>query len=290
MWHDDYILCIHMYIRYYIQQEQDPTPSPAPGHSVISATVICHWSFPTERHQSWSLTLCAACHPSATRSFVLGSARASTIMRRHVVIMCSVFVYVYLRSQWRHGQTKNSGDGGPGLCFHTRFRSHVSHYHGGIIPIYLYIPGAVYAVQVTGCARWSILYIQIVLARLRALVFGLQKSDVSVAKRLFQYRRIIITAVVGNRKKYNNTFSVSYWRGYTLAAGPPPTTKNAPAKHYIISDYVCVCVRVCACVCFQWVSPRTRPSVSALSDYIRVSDGSNPPIVFYKCPQIYSAW
>jgi len=54
-----------------VLQDQDLTlsssSSPA-GHSVISATVICHWSFPAERHQSSSLTLCAACHPS-TRSF-----------------------------------------------------------------------------------------------------------------------------------------------------------------------------------------------------------------------------
>lgn len=66
---------------------------------------------------------------------------ARTIMRRHAVIMRACLYVYLLRSQWRHAtnwRNKNRGDSGGPLCFHTRFRSHVSHYYG---LIYIFIPG-----------------------------------------------------------------------------------------------------------------------------------------------------
>ncbi|KAL4091236.1 hypothetical protein QTP88_025958 [Uroleucon formosanum] len=150
-------------------QEQDLTPSSSPpGRSVISTSVICHWSFPVERHQSWSLTLCAACHPSA-RS--LWDARASAHDNATTRCHC------------RAEQEYSGGDGGP-LCFHTRFRSHVSHYHGII-----YIPGAGYAAdagQVTGRAG-SVLFKSLYHD---ASLFGLQKSVVISYQYIFDLRNV----------------------------------------------------------------------------------------------------
>jgi len=73
-------------IRRIIHQEQDLTPSP--GRSVISATVICHWSFPTERHQSWSFNIVRGV-PSA-RSFWEARARAHDNATTCCHYMCSV--------------------------------------------------------------------------------------------------------------------------------------------------------------------------------------------------------